>query len=59
MSTGIAGDVHTIPPIVLRLYEQAQGQRDDKTLERCLDAWDMLFENRVGVTSDLMQAIDQ
>ena len=59
VQTGMARGAHTIPPILLRLYEQAQDQRDSETVGRCLDAWDLLFENRVGVTRDLMQAIEQ
>jgi len=59
ISTGIAGDAHTIPPLLLRLYEQAQGQGDAQVLNRCLDAWDVLFENRVGVTRDLVHAMEQ
>jgi hypothetical protein len=59
MSTRIAGDAHTIPPLLLRLYEQAYGQGETQALQRCLDAWDLLFENRVGATRELMQAIEQ
>lgn len=59
MSTRIAGDARTIPPMLLRLYEQAYGKGDTQTLQRCLDAWDLLLENRVGVTRDLMQAVEQ
>ncbi|MCA9399981.1 MAG: hypothetical protein KC713_00005 [Candidatus Omnitrophica bacterium] len=44
-------------PILLRLYEQALG-RDDKVIaNRCLDAWDALFQNRVGFVRNLTEAI--
>jgi hypothetical protein len=58
-STGIAGDAHMIPPLLLRLYEQAQDQGDAQVLNRCLDACDVLFENRVGVTRDWVHAMEQ
>jgi len=59
MSTGVAADAYMIPPMLLRLYEQAQDQDDTRTLSRCLDAWDLMFEHRIGVTRDLTQAIEQ
>lgn len=59
ISTGIAGDAHMIPPILLRLYEQTQDQGDAQNLNLCLDAWDLLFEKRVGATRDLTHAIEQ
>jgi hypothetical protein len=58
-STGIAGDARRMLPMLLRLYEQAQGQGDGETVGRCLDAWDLLFEKRVGMTRDLTRAIEQ
>lgn len=48
-----------LPPLLLRLYEQAQDQRDGNIQNRCLDAWDQLFERRVGVTCELTRAIDK
>lgn len=59
MATGVAADTHMIPPLLLRLYEQAQGQGDADTVNRCLDAWDLLFENRVGMTRELTVAIER
>jgi len=59
MATGIAADAHMIPPLLLRLYEQAHGQTDADTVNRCLDAWDLLFEKRVGMTRDLTLAIER
>jgi hypothetical protein len=58
-ATGIAHDASMIPPILLRLYEQAQGQANAATVNRCLDAWDLLFEKRVGMTRDLTLEIEQ
>jgi len=46
-------------PVLLRLYEQALGRSNDEVANRCLDTWDMLFQNRVGFVRNLTQAIDQ
>ncbi|MFH1338920.1 MAG: hypothetical protein ABIH40_03670 [Candidatus Omnitrophota bacterium] len=46
-------------PILLRLYEQALGGNSDEIANRCLDTWDMLFQNRVGFIQDLTKAIEQ
>lgn len=48
-----------IASILLRLYEQAQGDRNQQIANRCLDMWDLLFENRVGRTIELTREIDQ
>ena len=45
--------------ILLRLYEQAQGKRSSQVADRCLDIWDLLFENRVGRAMELTKAIEQ
>ena len=45
-------------PMLLRLYEQAEEQSDVNIVNRCLDAWDALFEERVGVVHELTRAID-
>jgi len=58
MSTGIAGDAHMLPPLLLRLYEQASNIEDKQIACECLDAWDILFEKRVGITRELAQAIE-
>ena len=44
-------------PILLRLYEQAMGDRNRKIADRCLDIWDVFFENRVGIAIDLTKSI--
>ena len=48
-----------ISSILLRLYEQAQGECNQQIAYRCLDIWDLLFENRVGRTIELTKAIEQ
>jgi len=45
--------------ILLRLYEQAQGERNRQIADLCLDIWDIFFENRVGRTMELTKAIEQ
>ncbi|MEO6164363.1 MAG: hypothetical protein ABIP88_09505, partial [Candidatus Binatia bacterium] len=49
--------VSKICSLVLRLYEQSQGVGDSGVSQRCLDIWDMLFENKVGITRELTAAI--
>jgi len=58
LATGVAHDASMICPLILRLYEQSQGDHPD-IRNRCLDAWDIMFEQRVGVVHDLMKQIDQ
>lgn len=41
----------------MRLYEQAEEAGDSQIVNRCLDAWDTMFERRVGVVHELARAI--
>lgn len=53
---------HTISETVtflLRLYENALAAENTEIANRCLDIWDTLFQNRVGVARDLTEAIEQ
>lgn len=45
--------------ILLRLYEQAQGEPNPQIADRCLDIWDLFFEKRVSSTIELTKAIEQ
>jgi hypothetical protein len=45
-----------ISPLLFRLYEQSQDQYVD-IADRCLDAWDEMFEKRIGNTRDLTKEI--
>lgn len=57
--TKTAADALIIPALLLRLYDQAH-ERSEYAIERqCLDAWDMLFEERVGITRTLAKSIMQ
>jgi len=51
--------VSEILSVLLRLYEQAQGERDKHIIHKCLDIWDLLFENRVSRVIELTRAIDK
>jgi hypothetical protein len=51
-------DLEDIPPLLLRLYEQAQERMPD-VANRCLDIWDELFEKRVGITRELTKSIEK
>lgn len=46
-------------PLLLRLYEHALAEENNEISNRCLDIWDVLFKNRVGVTRELTMAIEQ
>jgi hypothetical protein len=58
LSQGVAADAQAISPLLLRLYEQAQGQCRPELQRRCLDLWDRLLEQRVGFIRDLARQID-
>jgi hypothetical protein len=58
LSMGIAHDISMICPLILRLYEQSKDTLP-KIMNRCLDSWDIMFENRIGIVSDLMKQLDQ
>ena len=45
--------------LLLRLYEQALAEENMGIATHCLDIWDMLFKNRVGIVRDLTRAIEQ
>lgn len=50
--------MHGLPPLLLRLYEQAQ--ENDLTIAlRCLDAWDLFFQHGLGRTRYLTKEFEQ
>lgn len=58
ISMGLCHDASKIPSLLLRLYEQAE--RDCPEIAgKCSDAWDVLFEHRIGLTRDITKAIEQ
>ena len=57
-SGGVMWDLSRFLPMVMRLYEQAADRQDLDALNRCLDAWDAMFEKRVGVVHELAKVMD-
>jgi hypothetical protein len=57
--TGIAGDVHMLIPLHLRLYEQSSTPGQEATHQECLDLWDSLLAKRVGAAVGLTREVDQ
>jgi hypothetical protein len=51
--------VSDVCSVLLRLYEQSQASSNAEIANRCLDIWDMLFENRVGIIRELTRAIEK
>jgi len=49
-------DVSMLSSLVLRLYEQ--GKDKEEISSKCLDMWDMLFENRISNVRELTKAIE-
>ena len=58
MSLGVQMDVGHINRLLLRLYEQADAANDTEITNRCLDAWDAMFQHRVGGVRDLAKEIE-
>jgi hypothetical protein len=57
VSQGIAHDVSQVVSLLLRLYDQAK-EHYPTIVAKCLDAWDILFENRIGQAREMTRAID-
>jgi hypothetical protein len=57
-SMGLPHAISETVPILLRLYEHALAKERTEIANRCLDAWDMLFQNRVGMVGQLTRAIE-
>lgn len=53
---------HTISeslPLLLRLYEQSLAGGNHEIASRCLDTWDIFYQNRIGVVRNLTKVIEQ
>lgn len=50
-------DLSRFLPMLIRLYEQAEEEKETQIVNRCLGAWDVMFEQRVGVVHELAQAM--
>ena len=57
ISQGIALDASKITSLLLRLYEQSK-ENNPEISDKCLDAWDILFENRIGRTREMTKEIE-
>lgn len=57
VSQGIIHDLSQFVPMLIRLYEQAEEGKQTQIVNRCLEAWDVMFEQRVGVVYELAQAM--
>jgi hypothetical protein len=56
-SRGLAHDLSEILPTLLRVYEEASDSKNADVVKKCLDAFDRMFESRVGVSDDLAKII--
>jgi hypothetical protein len=59
LSLQIPHTASEIYSLLLRLYEQSEGLNNAQIRDQCLDLWDMLFENRVGMVQELTKAIEK
>lgn len=59
IGTAIPHAISETIPLLLRLYEHALAAENNEIANRCLDIWDVLFKNRVGITRELTMAIEQ
>ena len=58
ISSGLPLTISDTVSLLLRLYEIAFVAENTEITNRCLDIWDLLFQNRVGVVRDLTKAIE-
>jgi hypothetical protein len=59
IGSSVPHTVSEVSSLLLRLYEQSQDSENAQIANSCLDIWDMLFENRVGMTRELTAAIEK
>ena len=57
-SHGYMYDAQMISEIIIRLYEQAQDSNSIDIQNQCLDALDILLENRIGRTIEIIKNIE-
>ncbi|NUF13999.1 hypothetical protein, partial [Acinetobacter oleivorans] len=51
-------DVDTITRVIQRLYDQAENDKDDETLDYCLDMWDELLASNHSLTRNMTVKLD-
>ncbi|MDH2540481.1 hypothetical protein QDR66_08065 [Acinetobacter baumannii] len=52
-------DVDTITKIIQQLYDQAENDKDDETLNYCLNMWDELLASNHSFISNMTDKLDQ
>ncbi|WP_016957789.1 hypothetical protein [Catenovulum agarivorans] len=45
---------YVIPKVVMRLYDEAYALSDSGRIDLCLDIWDLLFENGIGESRQML-----
>lgn len=50
--------IQHITPLLLKLYEECEGRDGVSIRQQCLDAWDSLFEQRMGIVAQLTKGLD-
>lgn len=53
---------YDLPKLTIALYDEISDTDIEKNKEfeaQCLDIWDMMFENRIGITRDLMEKLTE
>ena len=61
-SMGNTSEEHKKKHICLALYDEVCNTDIEKSKEyeaQCLDIWDLMFENRVGITRDLTEKLTE
>lgn len=53
---------YNLPKLMIALYDEVCNTDNEKSKEyeaQCLDIWDLMFENRIGVTRDLTEKLTE
>jgi hypothetical protein len=57
ISQGVTAGLSRFMPMLLRLYEQAEDEENVDVVTRCLDAFDLMFERRVGIVHEISRVL--
>ena len=52
-------EIEKLAKILLRVYEQAESQRNDIAINECLNIWDRLLENNIYIGRELTELIER
>ena len=53
---------YNLPKLMIALYDEVCNTDNEKSKEyeaQCLDIWDLMFENRIGITRDLTEKLTE